>query len=438
PWTLLAWSFLTLGITLGSAWAYRVLGWGGWWFWDPVENASLMPWLAGTALLHSLAVAAKRNTFKAWTVLLAICAFSLSLIGTFLVRSGVLVSVHAFAVDSARGTFILEFLTFVIGGSLLLYAWRGQSVRSSAQFALASRETLILTNNVLLLTMMLTVLLGTLYPLVIDALGLGKLSVGPPYFNAVLMPIALPLIFLMGVAPLFQWGQQSVTVIWQRLRWTLLFSLLTAILVPWLISGEWHWQVTICVALALWLVIATWQSWWLRAASGQSLRRRFTLRHLGMTLAHAGIAITTIGIVISTLFGVQREVRMQVGESIQVAAYDFKLLSLQSYQGPNFQAQQATVSVTQHGKAVTILNPDIRYYPVQKNAQPHAAISATLMRDVYVVLGQPLANNSWSMRFYVKPLVRWIWAGGIMMLLGGLCAAIGLRSKKISTMEEPA
>ena len=431
PWTLFAWSFLTLGITLGSAWAYRVLGWGGWWFWDPVENASLMPWLAGTALLHSLAVAAKRNTFKAWTVLLAICAFSLSLIGTFLVRSGILVSVHAFAVDSARGTFILEFLTIVIGGSLLLYAWRGQSVRSQSHFEYASRETLILTNNVLLMTMMLTVLLGTLYPLVIDALSLGKLSVGPAYFNAVLMPLALPLIFLMGVAPLFHWGEQSIGIIWHRLRWTLLFSLLAAIFLPWLVTGQWHAQVAICVALSLWLVIATWQSGWLRAAAtGPSIRRRFSMRHLGMMLAHGGIAITTIGIAISTLFGVQREVRMHVGESINLAAFDFKLEKLQTYNGPNFQAQQAVVSVKHHGKDMTTLYPDIRFYPAQQNAQPHADISANILRDVYVVLGQPLPNDSWSMRFYVKPLVRWIWTGGVMMMVGGLCAAMGLRGGK--------
>lgn len=433
PWTLFAWSFLTLGITLGSAWAYRVLGWGGWWFWDPVENASLMPWLAGTALLHSLAVAAKRNTFKAWTVLLAICAFSLSLIGTFLVRSGILVSVHAFAVDSARGSFILEFLTVVIGGSLLLYAWRGQSVRSQTHFDFASRETLILTNNVLLMTMMLTVLLGTLYPLVIDALGLGKLSVGPAYFNAVMMPLALPLIFLMGIAPLFQWGKQSISVIWQRLRWTLLFSLTAAILLPWSVTGQWHFEVVVCVALSLWLMIATWQSSWLRATSGPSIRRKFSLQHLGMMLAHGGIAITAIGMVISSLFGVQREVRMQVGETVSLAAYHFKLEKLQTYQGPNFQAQQAVVHVTAQGKDLTTLYPDIRYYPAQQNAQPHAAINANFLRDVYVVLGQPLPNESWSMRFYVKPLVRWIWAGGVMMMVGGLFAAMGLRRQKQSS-----
>ncbi len=427
PWTLLAWSFLTLGVTLGSAWAYRVLGWGGYWFWDPVENASLMPWLAGTALIHSLMVSARRNTFKAWTALLAIGAFSLSLIGTFLVRSGVLVSVHAFAVDSARGGFILLFLTLVIGGSLLLYAWRGQSIRNEGTFTIWSRETLILSGNVLLTAIVLTVLLGTLYPLLIDGLGLGKLSVGPPYFNTVLWPILMPLLFLIGLGPLFHWQAQPLEIIGQRLRWTFLLSLLLGALIPRMLLGQWVWTVVIGLALSFWIVLATLQGWVVRGATGKRALRRVTPGYVGMTLAHIGVAVTIAGILLTSALGSQREVRLSVNESVTLGAFQFTLEQIHTFKGPNFEATQALVQVNQAGQLITTLKPEIRFYPVQNNAQPRSAIHTTVWRDVYAVLGRPMGDGSWSLRLYVKPFIRWIWGGGVMMMLGGLIAAYARR-----------
>lgn len=423
PWTLLAWSFLTLGVTLGSAWAYRVLGWGGFWFWDPVENASLMPWITGTALIHSLMVSARRNTFKAWTALLAIGAFSFSLIGTFLVRSGVLVSVHAFAVDSARGNFILLFLALVIGGSLLLYAWRGQSIRNEGTFTLWSRETLILSGNILLTTIVLTVLLGTVYPLIIDALGLGKLSVGPPYFNTVLWPLMIPVLFLVGIGPLFHWQQNDTNKLWKRLRWTFLLSILLGLLLPKLIAGQWLFHVVIGVSLAFWIMLATLQGWVVRNAAGGVALRKLTPGYFGMTLAHMGVAVTILGIMLSTAYGEQREVRLKQHENTTLSGYEFNLDSIQQYKGPNFEATQATLTIKRADKIIVTLKPEIRYYPVQDNAQPRSAIYATFWRDIYTVLGRPLDKESWSFRFYVKPFVRWIWAGGIMMMLGGILAA---------------
>ncbi len=441
-WTLLAWSFLSLGVTLGSAWAYRVLGWGGFWFWDPVENASLMPWITGTALIHSLMVSARRNTFKAWTALLAIAAFAFSLIGTFLVRSGVLVSVHAFAVDSARGGFILVFLAFVIGGSLLLYAWRGQMIREEHYFNPSSRETLILSGNILLTSMALTVLLGTVYPLIIEALGLGKLSVGPPYFNTVLWPMFVPLLFLMGIGPLFQWQTQPLAVIWQRLRWTLVAAIILALTLPRLLGGDWNFSGVIAIASAAWVIIATLQGWILRKATGEKMLRKITPGYLGMTFAHIGVAITLIGIFLSTAMGEQREVRMRLHDTISVGQYQFQFQDLKQYNGPNFEATQATIKVSRAGKMITELNPEIRFYPVQNNAQPRSAIHATVWRDLYAVLGRPLDKESWSFRFYVKPFIRWIWAGGIAMMIGGLLATYARRNPlrsapKINTEKTP-
>jgi len=430
PWTLLAWSCLTLGVTLGSAWAYRVLGWGGFWFWDPVENASLMPWLSGTALIHSLMVSARRNTFKAWTALLAIGTFSFSLIGTFLVRSGILVSVHAFAVDSTRGNFILLFLAAVIGGSLLLYAWRAQTIRDQGNFTVWSRETLILSANVLLTAIVMTVLLGTVYPIIIDALGLGKLSVGPPYFNTVIWPMMIPVLFLIGIGPLFRWQAQPLDVIWKQLRWTLVISLGLALIVPRLMMGEWDFTLIIGVASAAWIMIATLQGWVLRNASGERVLRRWTPGYFGMTLAHIGVAITLLGILLTTALGEEREVRMRLNDTIKLGTYQFQFQGLRTLKGPNFEATEARIAVTQAGRPVKILEPQIRYYPVQDNAQPRSAIHATLWRDLYAVLGRPLDKESWSFRFYLKPFVRWIWAGGILMMIGGLFATYARRRGK--------
>jgi len=422
PWTLAAWCFLTLGIVLGSWWAYRELGWGGWWFWDPVENASFLPWLVATALIHSLAVAEQRNTFKAWTVLLAICTFSLSLLGTFLVRSGVLVSVHAFAVDPQRGAFMIKFLTIVVGGSLLLFAWRAYAIRSTARFQFWSRETMLLANNLLFMVAMATVLLGTLYPLVIQALGLGKLSVGPPYFNTVFIPIMIPLLVLMGPAPLWRWQQNDPWAILRRLRLSLLLAVVLGLMIPWFVVGQLQWSVMLALSLTLWIILTTLQNLWTRQHG--KLRRKKYLRHqYGMMLAHIGMAICVIGVVFSSVNSVRRDVRLQPGDQVTVGRYQFKLLGVRQLRGPNYTAVEAGVEVLKQGKQVTILTPELRYYPVQKTALAKSSIDAGVFRDVYVALAGPAGDNGWALRIFYKPLVRWIWGGGLLMLFGGLLAA---------------
>jgi len=429
PWTLTAWAFLTLGVVLGSAWAYRVLGWGGWWFWDPVENASFMPWLVGTALVHSLIVANKRNTFKAWTVLLAISAFSLSLVGTFLVRSGVLVSVHSFAVDAKRGTFILIFLSCVIISSLLLYAFRAPQVRDQRSFSWFSRESLMQGANLLLTACMLTVLLGTIYPLIIDALHIGKLSVGAPYFNAVFVPLITPLLLLLGLAPLIKWDEGDWMPVWQRYRWYLLVLICVAIAVPWWYAGTPKFGVTIGLLLSGWIILTTILR--LRVADGKGGRvwRSISLNCLGMTLAHIGVAVCVLGVVLSQAFSLQREVAMSVGDSVSLGNYQFELMGFEQRDGPNYQAQEAHLRVYHHGKVLTTLLPEARTYSVQQMSLPKSAIDAGVFSDLYVVLGQPLNDTRWTMRIYFKPFVRWIWAGGFLMMLGGLIAAIGVSRK---------
>lgn len=420
PWTLLAWSFLTLGIVLGSWWAYRELGWGGWWFWDPVENASFLPWLAGTALIHSLAVVAKRDTFKAWSVLLAICAFSLSLVGTFLVRSGVLVSVHAFAVDSSRGSFILAFLVFVIGGSLLLYATRGAQLSSKVTFEFSSRESLLLSNNVLLIVAMLTVLLGTVYPLFLDALQLEKISIGPSYFNTVMVPIMTPLLFLMGMAPLFYWKTMPILDIIKKLKWSFFAAIFFATSLPWLLTGHTDWGIILGVSLALWIVFATMT---------QILPRitRISLGSLGMYLAHLGVAVIVLGIVLSNAYSIQKELKMSIGEQIKIGKYEVQLIDIKEISGPNYLATQAQVDIRKNGKLSTVLFPQQRIYNAQRMLLAKTAIDVGLTYDLYVALGQELDKNTWAMRIYYKPFVRWIWVGGLIIVLGGLLAAISHR-----------
>src|SRR6266566_1285780 len=362
PWTTAAWCFLTVGIALGSGWAYYELGWGGWWFWDPVENASFMPWLVGTALIHSLAVTEKRGGFKSWTVLLAIGAFSLSLLGTFLVRSGVLTSVHAFATDPKRGIFILAFLTLVIGGSLALYAWRAKQVGLGSRFEVLSRESLLLTNNVLLIVAAGSVLLGTLYPLFVDALNLGKLSVGPPYFNSVFVPLMAPAAFLIGVGPIARWKQAKIPELAVRLRWAFALSFVMAPLLPFIVGG-WKWRVSLGLLLVFWIVVTVLQNVWsrLRPSEGSSFftKLRTTSRsYFGMQLAHLGVAVFIAGVTVVTSYQTEKDVKMNVGDTVNVGGYDFQLRNLAQLQGPNYQAVRADIEVTRNGAPVAMMHPE--------------------------------------------------------------------------------
>jgi len=430
PWTTVAWSFLTIGIMMGSVWAYYELGWGGWWFWDPVENASFMPWLVGTALIHSLAVTEKRGAFRSWTVLLAIVAFSLSLVGTFLVRSGVLTSVHAFATDPARGVFILAFLAFVIGGSLLLYAVRASAVGAGGGFAVVSRESMLLGNNILLVIAMATVLLGTLYPLMIDALGLGKISVGPPYFNAVFVPLMAPLAFLLGVGPIAAWRQSRVPDLWTKLQWAVYVSLASAALLPFAM-GEWKPLVAFGLLMAAWVAAATFTAFVqrLRSAPQRGVLDKLTANApswYGMLLAHLGVAVFIAGVTLVKGYEIERDVRLDVGQSIDVGGETYTFRGVVPRQGPNYDAMAATVDVSRNGRLLTTLTPQKRTYRASGQAMTEAAIDWSLRGDRYVSLGEPItdqgAAGAWGVRIYVKPFVDWIWWGCLLMAAGGFCA----------------
>jgi cytochrome c-type biogenesis protein CcmF len=423
PWTTLAWTFLTCGIALGSFWAYYELGWGGWWFWDPVENASFMPWLVGTALIHSLAVTDKRGAFRSWTVLLAIAAFSFSLLGAFLVRSGVLTSVHAFATDPERGIFLLCFLVLVVGGSLLLYASRAGITAPTGSFEVISRESLLLSNNVLLAVAAASVLLGTLYPLVIDVLGIGKLSVGPPYFNTVFVALMTPLLFLVGVGPLARWKKASVPELAIRLRWAFVASTVAALVVP-LVLGEWKPLVSLGLLLALWIAMTTAvgvadtmkMAGGVRAAIAMSPRRR---SYYGMQLAHVGLAVTIVGITIVTGYEAEKDVRMDVGDVVRVAAYDFRFTGVTQASGPNYLAAQANIEVSRATQHVQHLHPEKRVYYASGNAMTETAIDSGVFGDLYVSLGEPLEGRAWRVHIQYKPFVGWIWSGAILMAIGG-------------------
>ena len=426
PWTTIAWMFLTCGIALGSFWAYYELGWGGWWFWDPVENASFMPWLVGTALIHSLAVTEKRGGFKSWTVLLAIAAFSLSLLGTFLVRSGVLTSVHAFATDPKRGIFILGFLTLVIGGSLALYAWRAKQVGLGSKFDLLSRESLLLTNNVLLIVAAGSVLLGTLYPLFVDALNLGKLSVGPPYFNTVFVPLMAPAAFLIGVGPIARWKQARIPDLAVRLRWAFALSFVMALLLPFLVGG-WKWRVSFGLLLTFWIVVTVAQNIWnrLRPSDGSSFftKLRTTSRsYYGMQLAHLGVAVFIAGVTVVTSYQTERDVKMNIGDTVNVGGYDFQLRNLAQLQGPNYQAMRADIEVTKNGAFVAMMNPEKRAFTTAQSVTSETAIDRSVFRDLYLALGDEVGNGAWTVRVYYKPLVNWIWGGALLMAIGGAFA----------------
>ncbi|WP_131779444.1 heme lyase CcmF/NrfE family subunit [Legionella bozemanae] len=419
PWTLAAWCCLTAGITLGSWWAYRELGWGGWWFWDPVENASFMPWLVGTALLHSLAVTEQRQQFKAWTMLLAIAAFSLSLIGTFLVRSGVLTSVHAFAVDPQRGLYILGFLLFVIGGSLLLFLFRAQTLHSSSDPSPFSRESALLLNNVFLVVIMLTVLMGTVYPLLVEGLGLGKLSVGAPYFNAVFVPLMIPLLLLMGIGIHLRWNRDHWQGVLKKLWKTIVLSFLIPLVLLITTTKEFNSSAFMGLSLAFWVILSTFQAAYRRIFDrglckvGQAF--------WGMILAHLGVATAVIGIAVSTVYGVQDDVQMEPGKKVSLLGYSIEFMHQEPLSGPNYKGTKAQFKISYQGKS-KLIYPEKRLYTVGQMAMTESAIDVTPFRDIYVALGEPLTDNSWSVRLYYKPLVRWIWAGGFMILAGGFFA----------------
>jgi cytochrome c-type biogenesis protein CcmF len=430
PWTVAAWMFLTIGIALGSWWAYYELGWGGWWFWDPVENASFMPWLVGTALIHSLAVTEKRGAFKAWTVLLAIMAFSLSLLGTFLVRSGVLSSVHAFASDPKRGLFILGFLVVVVGASLTLYAWRAPKVGLGARFESLSRETLLLANNVMLVVAMAAVLLGTLYPLALDAMGLGKISVGPPYFDSVFVPLMAPVVFLMGVGPLARWKQAELPDLARRLRWAAGVAVVAALASGWL-AGQISAMATLGLLMAWWVVASVATDLWERAAprngAGITVRvRQIPRATVGMMLAHLGVAAFIFGVTMVWTYEVERDVKMNVGDRTTVGDLIFIFRGVRELDGPNYRAAQAWVEVMrksgQGERKVADMLPEKRVYRVQQNPMTEAAIRTTITGDLYVSLGEAVGGNAWTLRVYVKPFVDWIWGGCLLMALGGLVA----------------
>jgi cytochrome c-type biogenesis protein CcmF len=430
PWTTVAWMFLTIGIALGSWWAYYELGWGGWWFWDPVENASFMPWLCGTALIHSLAVTERRGGFKTWTVLLAIVTFSLSLLGTFLVRSGVLTSVHAFATDPARGVFILGFLVFVVGSSLLLFAWRAPRVGLGGQFDPVSRESALLANNVLLLVAAASVLLGTLYPLFLDALGLGKISVGPPYFEAVFVPLMAPAMFLMGVGPLAKWKKASLPDLAHRLKWAFVVALVSAALLPFTM-GSWTPMVSFGLLLAVWIIASgvvnlRERLQQLAATAGGrpvSYLKKLPLGYYGMLLAHFGVAVFIIGVTLVNGYETEKDVRMTPGSTVSIGGYTMRLEGLQDLVGPNYTGVRGVVTVLKGGRETGVMYPEKRLYNVQQMPMTEAAIDTGLTRDLYVSLGEPVDDGAaWIVRVYHKPFVDWIWGGAFLMAMGGLLA----------------
>ncbi|WP_028917314.1 heme lyase CcmF/NrfE family subunit [Pseudoxanthomonas sp. J35] len=432
PWTNIAWAFLSVGIALGSWWAYYELGWGGWWFWDPVENAAFMPWLVGAALIHSQAVTEKRGSFAGWTLLLAIAAFSLSLMGTFLVRSGVLTSVHAFASDPARGLFILVFLGLVIGGSLLLYALRAGRLEAGTGFQPASRETLLLLNNLLLASACAMILLGTLYPLLADALELGKISVGPPYFGLLFSVLMAPLVALVPFGPLARWQRdQASRVVAMLLPW--LVAALVMGVVAFFMAPQGAWKSAFGVAGAAWVILGTARFVWSRLANGG----RMTPEMWGMVLAHVGIGVFLAGALLVEAQNVQREVALRPGESLQVGGHEFVFQGVDQLRGPNYLADRGHVLVKRGGRELTLLHPEKRAYASGGQVMTEAGIRPGLFGDVYVALGESLGDGAWAVRVHIKPFVRWIWAGAFLMALGGLVTATDRRFRRIPQEKSP-
>jgi cytochrome c-type biogenesis protein CcmF len=427
PWIIMPWSFLSGGIVLGSWWAYRELGWGGWWFWDPVENASLLPWLSATALLHALIVSEKRAAFQGWTILLAIVTFTLSLLGTFLVRSGVLVSVHTFANDPTRGIYLLVYLAIIIGSALLCYGLRIKHFYKAPDFNLLSRETFLLINNVILISAVVTISLGTLYPIVLDSLDLEKISIGEPYFNTVFLPIMLPLLLLMGFAPHVNWQQQSLAKLWKKLRLNLFFSLIAGCALPVLCGFPFHYLVSVAIATALWIVLATfhyiYQLW--------RTQQKVALQHWAMIIAHLGIAMLALGIAVTKTYSEERQVKIAAHETTELAGYHFMLVSISKTGGANFNSVAATFLVQKNHFSQTLI-AEQRIYTSHDQSLSKPGILANIWRDLYIALGSPLPDGAWSVRIYYKPMIRWIWAGGFMLLLGGfLSLANSVKTRRL-------
>lgn len=438
PWTIAAWSFLTIGVALGSWWAYYELGWGGWWFWDPVENAAFMPWLAGTALVHSLAVTEKRKVFKAWTVLLAIAAFSLSLLGTFLVRSGILVSVHSFASDPSRGLFILGLLVVIIGGSLTLFAFRGNQLRGAGRYGFFSREVLLMGNNIFLTAATLVVLLGTLLPLVHKELGLGSISIGAPFFDTMFTYLIVPFVFFMGIGPLSRWKNQTPQALYKQLLIAFGLSLSAALLINFSFD-ELSYLAVLGVVLSAWIVVTTLMEIQQRIEPLQQLNqlsiaqslRKLTPSHWGMVCGHLGFAVTLIGISLVSAYGVERNVRMALGDKVQVQNYEFLFDAVTQEQGPNYSAERGHFVITQNGKQVSELYAEKRFYPVQRNSMTEAGIDSGITRDLFVALGEQLENGDWAIRIYVKPFINWIWLGAFIMAFGGVLSISDKRYRMV-------
>ncbi len=441
PWTNIAWVFLTIGIALGSWWAYYELGWGGWWFWDPVENASFMPWLVGTALIHSLAATEKRGVFKAWTVLLAIFAFSLSLLGTFLVRSGVLTSVHAFANDPERGIFILIFLGVVVGGSLALYTWRAPQIRSAVKLNIWSREGGLLMNNILLVITASSILLGTLYPLAMDAFDAGKISVGPPYFNALFIPLTIPIALLMGVATLARWKSDSLDRLGKKLVVPFVVSVISGAVLPYLFLDDVKWGSVVAVMLATWITLLSFQGIADRIADKQNKLQALlnTPRGFyGMSIAHMGVAMFVIGITFTSLYSTEKDIRLMKGQSYSIGEYSFKFEGVQNAVGPNYRASEGWFMVSYQDKEITRLHSQKRLYNAGGMPMTEAGIDAGFWRDLYVSLGEDLdGKGAWSVRLYHKPFIRWIWLGSLIMAFGGLLAATDKRYRKSLKVQQP-
>lgn len=432
PWALTAWICLTGGITLGSWWAYYELGWGGWWFWDPVENASFMPWLTGTALIHSLAVTEKRHALRNWTILLAIICFSLSLLGTFLVRSGVLTSVHAFASDPTRGVFVLAFLGLVVGISLSLFAFRAWQLRTLTPFSLVSREMALLANSVLLLVTMLTVLLGTLYPLILEALGGGKISVGPPYFSRVFIPLMIPVVFLVAVGSLIRWREDNISTLIKQLRTPAILAIVFASVLSLLLPGKASFTAWFALLLAFWVINSCFVQLQQRLRNSQGLLqglRRTPRGWYGMILAHIGLGFTVVGIALSSVYSQEQDVHMVKGDTRTLGEYRFELVDVERITGPNYQADMGTIRIYKNDKELMTLHPEKRIYNVRKNIMTEAAIHSNLLRDLYVSLGEQRnpVTEAWSVRLYYKPFILWIWLGGLFMVLGGLLAVTDKR-----------
>ena len=430
PWTTVAWVFLTLGIALGSWWAYYELGWGGWWFWDPVENASFMPWLVGTALVHSLAVTEKRGVFKSWTLLLAIFAFSLSLLGTFLVRSGVLTSVHAFAADPERGVFILAFLALVVGGSLTLYALRAPTVTTAASFQWLSREAFLLGNNVILVIATGTILLGTLYPLIADALGWGRISVGPPYFNFFFIPLMAALALLLGMGALVNWKRGHLEVLRKWLTAPLIVSVLIGLGVPFALGDSYSIGAAIAIAIGSWVVLATASDIRYRTRNKDGILsgyRSLSLSYRGMVIAHVGVAFTLLGACLNTIYSDQRDMRLAPQQQVTQGGYEYVFKGVQKVRGPNYISDMGTIEIYRDGKLYDVLTPEKRRYLSGGNLMTEVGINAGFWRDLYVALGEPLEGGAWAVRLHYKPFVRWIWLGAILMSIGGTLAIMDKR-----------